>query len=253
MPRFFIKQEQIANNNTVTLSGDDAIHISRSLRMRCGDNIVLCDYSNFEYDCEIIKMTSDSVQVSILEKRVCASEPDIRVTLYQAIPKGQKFELIIQKCVELGVFEIVPVITSRCVSRPDEGSFEKKTKRWNSISEEASKQSGRGSVPRISPPQNFEQAIKQMTDSDVAFMCYEEFENREQSSDIKAFLKETLSQNKKQISFFIGPEGGISPEEADLAIQSGISCVGLGKRILRTETAPICVLSCIMYESENLK
>lgn len=253
MPRFFIKQEQIADNNTVTLSGDDAIHISRSLRMRCGDEIILCDYNNFEYVCEISNITSDTVLLTINQKRTCVSEPDVKVTLYQGVPKGQKFELIIQKCVELGIFEIVPVITSRCVSRPDEGSFDKKTKRWNTISAEASKQSGRGIVPNVGSPITFEKAICDMKKSDIAFMCYEEFETSEKSLDIKSFLQKELCENKKQISFFIGPEGGISREEADFAIQNGINCVGLGKRILRTETAPICVLSCIMYETENMK
>lgn len=221
--------------------------------MRCGDEIVLCDYNNFEYTCKILQITNACVTAEVIEKRTCVSEPDIKVTLYQALPKGSKFELIIQKCVELGIYEIVPVITSRCVSRPDEGSFVKKTKRWNAISEEASKQSGRGIIPEVSSPITFADAVKNMVLSDIAFMCYEESESCEVSYDIKSFLKASLSENKKQISFFVGPEGGISREEADLAIQNGISCVGLGKRILRTETAPISVLSCIMYESENLK
>lgn len=254
MPRFFIKEDDTVNNNSVILHGDSAHHISYSLRMRVGDELTLCDFFNYEYHCVIKSISKEEVFLEIISKNVCSCEPAAKVSLYQGVPKSTKFELIIQKCVELGVTEIVPVITSRCISRPDKESFEKKLKRWNAISEEAAKQSGRGIVPRICEPIDYNTALSQMKDSDISFICYEGADT--ESDNIKSFLSDSLenvSNNKEiSISFLVGPEGGISDQEAFLAHEHGVSYVSLGKRILRTETAPICVMSCIMYETGNM-
>lgn len=252
MPRFFIKDADIGNTDTVIIKGEDARHISFSLRMRVGDSITLCDFHNYEYDCVIRSIDGEKVELSVLEKHPSENEPNVKVSVFQALPKSSKLELIIQKCVELGVFEIIPVLSSRCISRPDDKSSEKKTKRYNSISEEAAKQSGRGIVPKVCETLPFKKAIERMKESDIAFICYE-LEDADCGKDLKSFLKQKLCENTKTISFFVGPEGGISPEEAQYAADCGISCISLGKRILRTETAPLCVLSCIMYETENMK
>ena len=251
MPRFFIKDSDIDNNNTVTLYGDAASHISRSLRMRVGDGITLCDGQKNEYRCIIEKMTSESVTLSVKEKVQSANEPDVFVSVYQALPKSTKMELIIQKCVELGVGEIIPVLSSRCISRPDDKSSKRKNERYNAISEEAAKQSGRAFVPEVCETMDFDSALSAMSNADAAFMCYEAAGN--ESYDIKAYLQNNLSEDTRTIAFFVGPEGGISPDEADKAIASGIVPITLGNRILRTETAAMCVLSCIMYETNNLK
>ena len=252
MPRFFIKDADIGNTDTVTVTGEDARHISFSLRMRVGDSITLCDFFNYEYDCIIKSIDGEKVVLNIIDKHPSQNEPDVKVSIFQALPKSSKLELIIQKCVELGVFEIVPVLSSRCISRPDDKASEKKTKRYNAISEEAAKQSGRGIIPKVCDTVSFKKAIDQMKESDIAFMCYEQ-EDTDGGNDIKTFLKKYVSESTKTISFFVGPEGGISEDEAKYAKECGILCVSLGKRILRTETAPLCVLSCIMYETENMK
>ena len=252
MPRFFIKDESSFSGNEVTLYGDEANHISHSLRMKTGDEVTLCDFFNYEYDCVIKSFSHDSVTLEILDKHPAKNEPDIKVTLFQGLPKSTKLELIIQKCVELGIFEIVPVLTSRCISRPDEKSGDKKTKRWNAISEEAAKQSGRGIIPRVCDTVSFKQAVEAMQGYDVRFMCYELCSDSD-GADIKSFLREKCGKESKTVAFLIGPEGGISKEEAEYAHQNGISFVSLGRRILRTETAPLCVLSTIMYETDNLK
>ncbi len=247
MPRFFIKEESIRSDGII-ICGEDARHISRSLRMKIGDRITVCDFFNYEYDCTIGFIDSESVKLNINDRHPVNTEPSVKVRVFQALPKAQKMELVIQKSVELGACEICPVISSRCISRPDDKSSEKKTKRWNLISEEAAKQSGRGIIPPVRETLSFKQAISEMKKDDLCFICYE----CEDKLDIKSFLCENYSKNTKSISFFIGPEGGISAEEAELARENGIPSVGLGKRILRTETAPLCVLSGIMFFTDNM-
>lgn len=252
MPRFFIKEENIMPDGKIRLFGDDANHVSHSLRMRVGDKITVCDFFNYEYDCIIEAFTSDDVTLSVVEKHTGANEPSVSVSLFQGVPKSTKLEMIIQKCVELGISKIYPVAMARCISRPDEKSSEKKTKRWNMISQEAAKQSGRGVVPEVCDTVSFRDAIKKLKEHDVCFLCYEMCDET-QDADIKTFLKRSVSETTGSVAFLVGPEGGISPEEAAYAKENGISFVSLGKRILRTETAPLCVLSCIMYESDNMK
>ncbi len=252
MPRFFIKEENFLPDGRVCLTGDDANHISHSLRMRVGEEITVCDFFNYEYDCVIDSFSSDRVCLLVKDKHPSKNEPSVSVALFQGLPKSTKLELIIQKCVELGVSDIIPVVTSRCISRPDEKSSEKKTKRWNMISQEAAKQSGRGKVPEVSETVSFRDAVEKMKEYDLCFLCYELCDGT-QGADIKGFLQDNITKETRSIAFLVGPEGGISPEEAEYAAQNGISFVSLGKRILRTETAPLCVLSCIMYETDNMK
>ena len=252
MPRFFINEENIMPDDKICLFGDDANHISHSLRMRVGDSITLCDFFNYEYDCEIESFSSDKVVLCIKDKHTSENEPTVSVSLFQGLPKSTKLELIIQKCTELGIFDIIPVITSRCISRPDEKSSEKKTKRWNMISKEAAKQSGRGHVPTVHDTVSFKDAVLSMKNYDLAFVCYE-LCDEDCGFDVKSFLQKHISPDTKSVAFLIGPEGGISPEEAEFAKENGLFFVSLGKRILRTETAPLCVLSCIMYETDNMK
>ena len=252
MPRFFINEENILRDDKICLFGDDANHISHSLRMRVGDKITVCDFFNYEYDCEIESFTSDKVVLLIKDKHTSQNEPSVSVALFQGLPKSTKLELIIQKCTELGISDIFPIMTSRCISRPDERSTEKKTKRWNMISQEAAKQAGRGHIPQVHDTLSFKNAIEKMKEYDLKFMCYE-LCDESCGDDLKGYLEKNLAADTKSIAFFIGPEGGISPEEAEYAKENGVSFVSLGKRILRTETAPLCVLSCIMYETDNMK
>lgn len=241
MPRFFT--DEIDENNIV-LTGSDANHIGRSLRMRLGEEITVC-CRGIDYRCTISGITADSVYLELAEKQRCAAEPDIEVTLFQAVPKLDKLEYIIQKSVELGVSRIVPVLTRRCVSRPDEKDFErKKLPRLRKIAEEAAKQSGRGTVPEVTPIASLRQALEMMKELDCTALLYEEEGGR-------SFGDVPLS-GIKTAGLFIGSEGGFDREEAEAAVNAGAVQVWLGKRILRCETAPITALSILMFLTNNM-
>lgn len=247
MPRFFINSNQINQicNDEISISGEDALHISRSLRMRVGDELTLCDGLKNDYFCNILSIDKDNVIAKINRRSICENEPSIAVTLYQGLPKGDKLDTIIQKAVELGVAKIIPVITDRCISRPNEKDINKnkKIERWQKISLEAAKQSGRGIIPPVGDIISFKQAIEELKEFDLSLFLYE----------IKGQpIKTLINQPIKTCGFIIGPEGGFSPSEAEYAKQNRIPQTSLGKRILRTETASNCVLSCLMYETGNL-
>ena len=170
MPRFFTNE---IDENNITLTGSDAVHVGRSLRMKPGEPLTVC-CGGIDYNCEISEITSDTVYLSLKEKVVCAAEPNIEVTLFQAVPKMDKLEYIIQKCVELGVSRIVPMLTRRCVSRPDERDFAKKLARLNKIAAEAAKQSGRGIIPQVTPIVSYKKALEMMKELDRNVLLYEE-------------------------------------------------------------------------------
>ena len=249
MPRFFIEPREAETGDTLVLAGEDARHISFSLRARVGEEYTLCDTCNYEYRCVIRAIDSESVTFEVLEKRPGETEPDVQVTLYQALVKGDKFDTVVQKAVELGVARIVPVLSERCVSRPDEKSLNKKRERWQKIAKSAAMQCARASVPEIGELLSFGEMTEELQEADCGFICYE----AEPHIPMKTLFSEK-SKEKKAIDyrFFIGPEGGISAAEAQKAQDAGISLISLGKRILRTETAPLCVISSIMFFSDNL-
>ena len=231
MPRFFTSA---IDGDRAILTGEDASHITRSLRLRPGEAVTLCDGSGWDYE-GIIASTGEEVTVDIREKRTSSTEPRGKITLYQALPKGDKMEWIIQKSVELGVFRIVPILTSRCVSRPDAKSMEKKVQRFNKIAAEAAKQSGRGILPKVSGLLTLEQAAKDVSGKGIVF--YEKGGAR---------LAELIAPEDTEIGIFVGSEGGFAPEEIGLLEEAGVEPATLGRRILRCETAPICGLSVLL-------
>lgn len=239
MPRFFIDEI----GDTTTILGADATHIARSLRMKVGDEIVLCDKTGYDFICKIESFSDTAVNCRLIEKIPSLSEPTVRLTLYQAMPKLDKLETIIQKSVELGACKIVPVLTSRCVSRPDEKSFLKKLDRYEKISLEAAKQSGRGIVPEICGIITFENAVLEMSKSDISLICYEKGGEK---------LKDIGLECKKNISIMIGSEGGFDSSEIEFAKAHGIIPIWLGNRILRCETAPLAAISIIMNLTGNI-
>ena len=168
MPRFFI-DESALNGDIITITGGDAVHIGRSLRMKTGDSITFCR-EGIDFESVIEKMTSDEVYCRVIEKIPSSSEPNLRLTIYQALPKQDKPELIIQKCTELGAARIVFFISKRCVSRPDEKSAEKKLMRWRKIAEEAAKQSGRGNIPEICGIMSFDEAVKDLCENEISLL-----------------------------------------------------------------------------------
>ncbi len=243
MPRFFLS-EQNEESGFFEIAGDDAHHISFSLRMRCGEHLVICDGKGYDYDCVIRTIDGQTVRAEILEKRKTVTESPVGIRLYQSVPKGDKFDYIVQKAVELGVCEIVPVYSARCIVKPDAKSEEKRLARLSRIAEEAAKQCGRGIIPRVLPHMRFAQAVKDVRGS--AFLCYED----EQSFSLKAYLADFTEKQKTTLDFFVGPEGGYAKEEVLLAKENGIPSAKLGNRILRSETASGFVLSCLTYALE---
>lgn len=240
MPRFFTNE---IDENNITLTGSDAVHVGRSLRMKPGEPLTVC-CGGIDYNCEISEITSDTVYLSLKEKVVCAAEPNIEVTLFQAVPKMDKLEYIIQKSVELGVSRIVPMLTRRCVSRPDERDFAKKLARLNKIAAEAAKQSGRGIIPQVTPIVSYKKALEMMKELDRNILLYEE--------EGGVSFGEADLTGAKTVGLVIGSEGGFDREEAEACTAVGAAQVWLGKRILRCETAPITALSILMFLTNNM-
>ena len=244
MPRFFttaIQFDAAAQAGSAVLDGEDGRHIARALRMRPGERVTLCDGVGFDYDGEIESIAGDSVAVRITGKRRNESEPALRVALYPGMPKADKLELVTQKATELGVSEICPVLTARSVSRPDAKAAAKKQERLQRIALEAAKQSGRGAVPAVSALTDFRTAVQNAKGAKILF--YE---------GGGAPLSACLPAGETEVSVFIGPEGGLSADEAGELKKMGIVSVSLGKRILRTETAGVAATAMILYHYDDL-
>lgn len=240
MAWFFTKYN--INSDKYIISGENAKHISKVLRMQKGEELTLVTPDRMECMCEVFSITSDSVTVDILSKKPCENEPNVFVTLYQALPKSDKMDYIIQKCVELGISRIVPVISARCVSRPDAKSLAKKKERWQKIAKQAAMQSRRGMVPEVCDCISFKKAAEQTTQNDKTIIFYEMGGES---------VKKILADKANSIGMFIGSEGGFEQSEVDLIVKNGGSPATLGKRILRAETAPLTALSIIMYQTNN--
>ncbi len=239
MPRFFSDTPPAGGN--IIITGDDARHIGYSLRMAAGETVTVC-CGGTDYVCRIEKITPESVFLSVVSSEQ-SREPTVSLTLYQALPKTDKLEFIIQKSVELGAVSVVPVMTKRCVSRPDGQKFEKKLERLRKISLEAAKQSGRGIIPGVSGIIPFEECLDEMSKLDVGLICYEGGGKR---------LREISFPKGGSIGLLIGPEGGFEPSEAEKAVERGLAPVWLGDRILRCETAPLAAISIIMNLTDNI-
>ena len=238
MSRFFIPREHISENQ-ITVTGEDTVHITKVLRLKKGDTLTCCDGQGFDYEAKIAEVSKMTVLCDILRKTKSDTEPNIKVTLIQGIPKASKMDYIIQKTTELGISEIFPCELNRCVAKLD---GEKKIERWQKIAKEAAQQSGRGIVPTIRPKINISEAVKVLKSADISFVAYE----CEDKTVIKTVLK--TKSEPKSVAFMVGAEGGFDKSEIDFLIENGIPSVSLGKRILRTETAGEAVLSMIMYE-----
>ena len=248
MPRFFIRANQI-EDGIVTLWGDDAHHISRSLRMAAGECITVCDMQKNEYECELTDFLPDRVLAKILETRKSDTEPPYYAHVFQALPKGDKLDSVIQKAVECGASEITTFESERCIVRAKGENESKKVERRQRIALEAAKQSGRGIVPAVNPTVSFAEMCRRAADADIALFCYE----GDGTEPLPAVLKKAVAKVNKEnptIALIIGSEGGFSLAEAETICKMGILPVGLGKRILRTETAASFALACLVCELE---
>lgn len=241
MPRFFKSMTTPPSvGDHITVDGQDAVHIRRSLRLREGDAVLVCDGRSTEYDTVIASFDGDDVRLTVTDVRPSAAEPTVKVTLFQGLPKGDKLEWIIQKCVELGVFEIVPVEMSRSIAKIGDKA-EKKHKRLQTIADEAASQSGRGILPRVAAPVSFREMLTRLGETPTV-VCYE--------GGGKPFC-DLISKDMTALNIVIGPEGGIAPDEIDALVAAGGVTATLGSRILRCETAPVAVLAATMAITGN--
>ena len=239
---WFFTDVGLKEGDTHLITGEDAAHITKSLRMSVGETVTLCDRDKNMHLCLIERITGSQVQVRVSSAEECDHEPDVFLTLYFALTKGDKPETVIQKSVELGASRIVPVLTERCISRPDSKAADKKTARYQKIALQAAMQSRRGIIPEVSGLTSLSAAAEEAAGSDLTILFYEGGGQP---------LRDIITTDCKSISVFIGPEGGFTEEEINLAEEKGIVPISLGRRILRTETAGLTILSILMYELEK--
>lgn len=239
MPRFFCDQ---ISDTYITLTGEDASHLSRSLRVRVGEEVIVCDGACTDYVCMVESVSSEAVKLLVKKKMANENEAALPITLYQALPKGDKLDFIVQKAVELGVTRIVPVQTRFCIAKATARDFEKKRARLQKIALEAAKQCGRGVIPEVHGLLPF----KEMADAlalERGFVCYEKGGETVQT---------LIEQKHCGASVLVGSEGGFSAEEVHYLSELGVPCATLGKRILRCETAPIAALTLLLHQLGEL-
>lgn len=250
---FYCEPSEVGQKE-IRLTGTDVNHIKNVLRMKTGEELMICDGEGTEYRCALLTLDKDEIHAEIREKRPSTTELPVRLVLYQGLPKKDKMELIVQKGVELGAEEIVPVAMKHCVVRLEEEKKEqKKRERWQAIAEGAAKQSGRGRVPVVSGVMNYEEAVRRAAEEGMLLLPYENARGMQSLRQAVTELTERLKDKEAKrpvVSVLIGPEGGFAPEEVAEAVRQGAVPVSLGRRILRTETAGLAMLSILMYEME---
>lgn len=250
MPKFFVNQEQVEKEK-IKIVGNDVKHIKNVLREKVGNKLTICNADNMkDYLCEITKLNEEYIECQIKEELENNVESNIKVTIMQGIPKADKMELIIQKSVELGAFNLIPIEMKRCVVKLNEKEKIKKIQRWQKISEVAAKQCGRNIIPSINSITNLKNVCNLLNEYDIVLVAYEN-EQKTKLKQVLNELKQVYKEKEIKIAIIIGPEGGIAPEEVEMLKENGARSITLGKRILRTETVALNVLSVIMYELEN--
>lgn len=245
MQHFFVIPEQVGETE-IYVTGQDVNHMKNVLRMKIGEQVEISDGNNKKYLCEVSAYEEEQAVLRILEIREADTELKSRLYLFQGLPKNDKMELIVQKAVELGAYEVIPVSMKRCVVKLDAKKAAKKMERWNSISESAAKQAGRSIIPKVSDIVSYREALERAEQLDVVLVPYE---LEEGMAETKKLLHQI--QPGQSVGIFIGPEGGFEREEVEQAIEAGAHPVTLGRRILRTETAGFTMLSILMFELET--
>ncbi len=235
MTRFFV-DESVFSQEQISLTGENAQH-AKVLRLKAGEQVLVCDGEGREALCEVI----DTTLLQVTRRQDSVTEPNVQVSVYMAFPKADKLEHVIQKATELGAYEIVAFPSARCVSKPDEKSLQKKLERWHKIAASAAEQCGRGRIPQVLVLPSFSQAVQRAVKADQALLFYE----NEEATTLKMALSEGIYQS---VSLLTGPEGGLEEREVMQARDAGMKICTLGKRILRCETAPLCALSAVMYD-----
>ena len=242
MPRFFMAGTNILGGMAI-MTGRDAEHV-RVLRLRPGEDMIICDGKGTDYKCRLVKADKEQVEAEVIEVVPCPAEPSVQVTVLCGLPKGDRTDYIIQKCVEAGASEIMFFQSDRCVAKPDKP--EKKLERWQRIAEEAAKQSGRGIIPQVSWAGEYADALNVANQKELGLFMYETGEREALNAVLEA------NSDVKTAAIITGPEGGFAPFEADLARIVGLHICSMGERILRCETAPVVAVSALMYATGNL-
>ena len=249
MPKFFVKEEAIQNQQ-IEIKGKDVNHIKNVLRKKAGDEIILCNIDTAkDYRCKITQIEEDVILTNITEELDTNTEAKVEVSIYQGLPKADKMELVIQKAVELGVHDITPIEMKYCVVKLDDKDKRKKQERWQKIAEVAAKQSGRNQIPTINDIISVKNICNLCPKYDIVLVAYEKEEKNKLKQELEKLKTKENNENLK-IAIVIGPEGGIDEAEIELLRKNGAKVVTLGKRILRTETVALQMLSVIMYEFE---
>lgn len=245
MQRFFVTPDQVGEDK-IRIQGSDVNHMKNVLRMRPGEEVMVSDGNNLQYRCRVEDYPEGEAVLAILKAGLVDTELPSRIYLFQGLPKQEKMELIVQKAVELGVCQVIPVQTRRCVVKLDAKKAAKKVQRWQQIAESAAKQAGRGYIPAVSEVMTFQEALAFSEALDIRLIPYELADGMEGTRKILDGIRPGQS-----VGIFIGPEGGFEKEEVSRAVEAGAMPITLGKRILRTETAGIAVLSILMYRLEK--
>lgn len=243
MYHFFIRPENVLGDH-ILIEGSDVNHIRNVLRMKPGEELLLSDGEGHDYTCRIETLDNDTVRCSVLSEEASGTEPSVQVYLFQGLPKSDKLEHIIQKSVELGVYRIIPVETARCVVKYDPKKLRSKLERWQKIAESAAKQSRRGIIPQVEPVMKLKEALEYASDLDLVLIPYENYKDMKKTKEILAGIRPGM-----KIGIFIGPEGGFEQYEVEMA--EGVHPISLGSRILRTETAPLMLLSVLLFGLEE--
>ena len=246
MYHFFVEPEQIQDKEII-ITGSDVNHIKNVIRLKVGDEISISNgIDGRDYRCGIAQITEDEVRCELRFIKEDGVELPVKVCLFQGLPKGDKMELIVQKSVELGAYQVIPVATKRAVVKLDAKKAKKKIERWQQIAVSAAKQAGRGIIPEVGEVCTYAQALKQAEELDVVLIPYELAKGMEETKQIIAGIRPGQS-----VGIFIGPEGGFEKEEVEQAVKAGAEPLTLGKRILRTETAGLTMLSVLMFHLEG--
>ena len=245
MHHFFVTPQQISGDK-IRIEGGDVNHMKNVLRMKLHEKAEISDGESRTYLCEVEAYEEDVAVLHILEEMEADTEPASKLYLFQGLPKSDKMELIVQKAVELGVYQVIPVAMKRSVVRLDDKKATKKADRWNSIAESAAKQAGRSRIPEVTMPLSYNEALKMAEELDVTLLPYELAGGMEVTREVIRQIKSGQS-----VGIFIGPEGGFEPEEVDAAVSMGARVITLGRRILRTETAGLATLAILMFELEQ--
>ena len=246
MNLFYLEENQI-RESTITILGDDVNHMKNVLRMHTGEQVMVCDCKGSNYLCEIEAFPEKQVLLSVIERKAEENELPVKLYLFQGLPKSDKMELIIQKAVELGVYEVIPVAMKRSIVKIEDKKKEaKKLERWQSIATAAAKQSKRGIIPRVHRVLSYGEALNYAGNMDLKLFPYENATDIDKSKTLVA-----KAPQMKSIAIFVGPEGGFEDKEIEDVAAIGGQIITLGKRILRTETAGFTMLSLLMFEIEN--